>query len=274
MIDFLAFRNRYLISGILELENPMHVGRGASLEPIGTDMPVIIDQQGRPLIPGSSVKGVLRSETERILRTLNIQQKKIDGKLLRACVSSDQCPNLSREERDELVRKCTKDGELDEEEFAEEIFSRLCTACELFGSGDSASHVMIQDMSLSSKRIRTELRDGVAIDRDTGTARSGALFDFEIVPAGAEFAFEAILENVEDWQVGLFGIVLKLWERGEIAIGGKTSIGMGFGKLKDLSVKVVNADNLIDHIISGVVQEETIDRYIQIFTSKLEGEHA
>lgn len=269
MIDFSTFHNRYLISAVLELEKPMHIGRGTSLEPVGTDMPVIIDQQGRPLIPGSSVKGVLRSEIERILRTLKSQQKKIDGKTIDACDSSDPC--LKREERPDLVNKCTKNGKFNEEEFTEEIFGRLCTACELFGSGDSASHVMIKDMPLRSKKIRTELRDGVAIDRDTGTARQGQLFDFEIVPVGAEFAFEAILENVEDWRVGLFGIALKLWERGEIAIGGKTSIGMGFSKLKNISVKMVNTDNLIDHVISGEAQEVTIEDYIEIFRSKLEG---
>lgn len=271
MSDFSEFQNRYLISAVLELEKPMHIGKGTSLEPVGTDMPVIIDQQGKPVIPGSSVKGVLRSEIERILRTLGAQQKKIEGRIIRACDSSDQCPNLSKEERDKLVRECTENAKLNGAKFAEEIFSRLCTACELFGSGESASHVMIKDMSLCSERIRTELRDGVAIDRDTGTARSGALFDFEIVPVGAEFAFEAILENVEDWQVGLFGIALKLWERGEIAVGGKTTIGMGFGKLKRISAKMVDTDSLINHVITGEASEVTIEDYIEIFRNKLEG---
>lgn len=269
MNDFSTFQNRYLISGVLELKKPMHVGKGTSLEPVGTDMPVIIDRQKNPIIPGSSVKGVLRSEIERILRALKAQQKKIDGKIINACDSSDPC--LKREERPDLVNKCTENGEFNEEKFSKEIFSRLCTACELFGSSDSASHILIKDMSLCSKKIKTELRDGVAIDRDTGTAKQGQLFNFEIVPVGAEFSFGAILENVEEWQVGLFGIVLKLWERGEIAIGGKTSIGMGFGKLKNLSVKMVNVDNLIDHVISGAAQEETIEHYIETFRNKLEG---
>lgn len=271
MTDFSVFQKRYLISAVLELERPMHVGRGTSLDPVGTDMPIAIDHKKSPFVPGSSVKGVLRSEIERILRTLETQQKKINGKTIRACDSSDQCPDLSGEERDKLIRECTENGRLNGAKFAEKIFGRLCTACELFGSGDSASHVMIKDMPLSSEKIRTELRDGVAIDRDTGTARQRQLFNFEIVPVGTEFAFEAILENIEDWQVGLFGIVLKLWELGEIAIGGKTSIGMGFGKLKNISVKLVNADNLIDHVISGTAQEVTIEQYIEIFRNELEG---
>lgn len=269
MTDFSTFENKYLISATLELEKPMHVGMGTSLESVGTEMPVAVDQQGTPLIPGSSVKGVLRSELERILRTLSNQNKRIDGKSVSACDNSNPC--LDGKKRDDLKQKSIKNGEFDQNEFDKRIFNELCTACELFGSGDSASHVIIKDMSPRGKKIRTELRDGVAIDRDTGTASSGALFDFEVVPVGTEFTFEAILENVKDWQVGLFGIVLKLWERGEIAVGGKTSIGMGFGKLKDISVKMVNADNLLDHVISGGAQKVDIELYIETFRNKLEG---
>lgn len=271
MIDFSTFQNRYVISAVLELDTPMHIGRGTSLEPVGTDMPVIIDVKKRPFIPGSSVKGILRSETERILRTLEAQKKKIGENKITVCESSKLCPNLSREERDNLKEKCTKNGKLNEMEFAEEILNRLCTVCGLFGSTDSASHVLIKDMPLRSKKIKTELRDGVAIDRDTGTAKGHQLFSFEIVPAGAEFKFEAILENAEEWQVGLFGILLRLWERGEIAVGGKKTIGMGFGRLKDISIKKVDSDNLIDYIISGKMQEKTLESYIEIFQGKLGG---
>ncbi len=269
MIDFSTFKNRYLVSATFELEKPLHVGRGTSLEPTGTEMPVIVDQKGRPFIPGSSAKGVLRSEIEKILRTLHNQQKKIDGDRISACDVSDPC--FSREKKDDLIKKCTENGKLNEEKFANGILTLLCTACKLFGSGGSASHVMIKDMSLCSEKVRTEIRDGVAIDRDTGTAKKGALFDFEVVPSETKFAFEAVLENIEDWQVGLFGIVLKLWERGEIALGGKTSIGMGFGNLKDISVRMVNTENLIDHAISGETQEVKIEDYVEIFRNKLEG---
>ena len=269
MIDFLSFQNRYLISAVLKLERLIHICKGKSLKPVRTDMPVVVDQHEHPFIPGSSVKGVLRSEIERILRTLKAQQKEIEGRTIWACDSENPC--LKREERPDLIDKCTKDGKFNGEKFAKEVFSRLCTACELFGSEYSASHIMIKDMSLRSEGIKTELRDGVAIDRDTGTARQGQLFNFEVVPAGVKFAFEAILENVDEWQVGLFGIVLRLWERGEIAVGGKTSIGMGFGKLENISIRLVDASNLIDHVVAGETQEETIEHYIEIFRTKLEG---
>ena len=51
MIDFLSFQNRYLISAVLKLERPMHIGKGTSLKPVGTDMPVVVDQHENPFIP-------------------------------------------------------------------------------------------------------------------------------------------------------------------------------------------------------------------------------
>jgi CRISPR-associated protein Csm3 len=270
MIDFSKFENRYFVSGVFELEKPMHIGKGTSLDPVETDLPVIKNKEKKPFIPGSSIKGVLRSETERILRTLEMQQKSINERKM-VCDSSNLCPNLSREEREELKEKCTKNGKLDEKKFAEKILERLCIVCGLFGSTDSASHILIKDMPLLSQNIKTEIRDGVAIDRDTGTAKDRHLYNFEIVPAESKFKFEAILENVEEWQIGLFGIILKLWERGEIAIGGKKTIGMGFGKLKNISIKEVDAENLIEYIISGELQEKTLESYIEIFQKKLGG---
>jgi CRISPR/Cas system CSM-associated protein Csm3 (group 7 of RAMP superfamily) len=103
--DFSTFENRYLISATLQLEKPMHVGRGTSLEPVGTDLPVAIDQHKNPFIPGSSVKGVLRSEIERILRTLEAQQKKIEGEEIWACDATNPC--LEKEERRNLIDKYT-----------------------------------------------------------------------------------------------------------------------------------------------------------------------
>ena len=52
-------RTRVEITGTLRAEAPIHVGggdRGALV-----DAPVLIDGAGRPLIPGTSLAGVLRS---------------------------------------------------------------------------------------------------------------------------------------------------------------------------------------------------------------------
>lgn len=65
---FARFKNRLEITGILHTVTALRVSAGRSLEPIGSDLPVIKDALGRPLIPGSSFKGALRSRLESFLR--------------------------------------------------------------------------------------------------------------------------------------------------------------------------------------------------------------
>ena len=51
-------------------ESPIHIGAGGeSFDPIQVDNAVIRDSRGNPYIPGSSLKGVLRSYMETLLNS-------------------------------------------------------------------------------------------------------------------------------------------------------------------------------------------------------------
>ena len=65
---FDTFKNRLEVSGILWTVTALRISAGRSLEPIGSDLPVMKDALGRPLIPGSSFKGALRSRLESFVR--------------------------------------------------------------------------------------------------------------------------------------------------------------------------------------------------------------
>jgi CRISPR/Cas system CSM-associated protein Csm3 (group 7 of RAMP superfamily) len=65
---FDTFKNRLEITGTLWTVTALRVSAGRSTEPIGSDLPVIKDVLGRPLIPGASFKGALRSRLESFLR--------------------------------------------------------------------------------------------------------------------------------------------------------------------------------------------------------------
>jgi len=270
MNDFSSFQNRYFVTAELVMEKPLHIGKGASLEPVGTDLPVIKTADGLPFIPGSSVKGVLRSEIERILRTLDSQKIKLGGRRIWACNIFDEKEKcISRESKKELEKES-------EEKFTQKILEHSCTACSLFGSTEIASRIYIKDMPLIDEiGLRTEIRDGIAIDRDTGTVKEHAKFDYEVVPAKTRFKFEAVLENVEPWEVGLFGVVLKLWERGDIAIGGMTSRGLGWGRLENIRIEKVNGKDLVEYILNGKRRPVNLVEYVKEFQNKLEeGENA
>ena len=62
---FLKLENRYVITGTLKPAAALHIGSGTVNAK--TDAPFFSDHLG-PLIPGSTLRGVLRSRLERILQ--------------------------------------------------------------------------------------------------------------------------------------------------------------------------------------------------------------
>lgn len=270
MNDFTTFANRYFISADLVMERPLHIGKGTSLEPVGTDLPVIKDEEGYPCIPGSSVKGVVRSEVEKILRTFGMLGKKLRNieKIWACDVFDNRC--VDEKKKNEIKNECIENNRINEAKFTEELWKETCTACRIFGSPWMASRVYFKDMYLNNKDLYSfEIRDGVAIDRDTGTAKSGFKFDYEIVSAGSVFKLYIILENLEEWEVGLLGLVLKRWENGEIAIGGKTSSGLGWSKLQNLIIERVDKENLVEYLIEGKKSQANLVDFIKVLKEKL-----
>ena len=68
---FDTFKNRLELTGTLTTVTALRISAGRSTEPIGSDLPVIKDALGRPLIPGASFKGALRSRLESFLRGID-----------------------------------------------------------------------------------------------------------------------------------------------------------------------------------------------------------
>ena len=255
---FEIFKNRYFINAEIILQTPLHVGKGVSLKPIGTDLPVIKDAFDRPYIPGSSLKGVIRFQTERMLRSIEKFKDKFGVEIM-AC--------------DPLGDQCVNDEKTFEEAFLAEIWNNTCLACRIFGSQWFASRIYFKDAYLLNEGnfYKTEIRDGVAIDRDTGTAKSKMKYDYEVVPPGVKFKFEIILENMQDWEVGLICLVLKLWKEGQIAIGGKTSVGLGWGSLDKIRIEKIDLNKLVDFIFDPSKKDVlNFEDLLNVFKTKLE----
>ena len=260
---FDRFQNRTLIQASLKMQTALAVGSRLSLEPTGTDMPVLKDANGLPFIPGSSIKGVVRFQAERILRTWNQPPR------LWACDPfGEPCvPETSRDGRrgkDKFWEEAGKNDAV----FAQKVFEASCTACRLFGSPWLAGRVAFKDAYLTNAEalpIVTQIRDGVGIDRDLGAARSRVKYDFETVVPGACFGLEMLAENLEDWEIGFLLTVLRLWEEGGIAIGGKTTRGPGWGHLKDLKIRQVTTTNLMDYLLDRRMAEADVDRFVKAF---------
>ena len=234
---FDKFTSRLELTGTLHLTTALRIGAGRALDPDVSDLPVVRDALGRPYIPGSSFKGVLRSHAERLLRAMaadptvalklacnplsndNARDKKGNaGPVFRRCIAPDELQIL----------KQSKAADLDTQ-----LIEQSCVACQVFGAQWLASSVQIRDLPVSEQFVYKgryssyEIRNGVAIDRDTETASAQALYNFEVVPAGVEFDFKVLIENAQPFQLGLFFLALRSFERGQQTLGGATSRGLG-----------------------------------------------
>ena len=216
--DRLIFRAR--IQGELENLTPLSIGSGGIGKLGSPDNPVItvnINGESVPYIPGSSLKGILRTEAEKIARIL---EKEV-------CNIFDH------------KSKCnTAKGDED-----------LCVVCRIFGSQAIASHVRIMDAYPSTKDYSLSIEPGVAIDRATGAARPGAKYNVQVISPNARFRFRMIIENIDLRKTGednakiLLNLLRKL-EDGELQIGGKRSVGHGLVKLRNLSISWIDEEGL------------------------------
>ncbi len=204
--DFHLIRAIIDVTGVLINETPLRIGRGRG-EWLGelVDNPIVrLLPDKTPFIPGSSLKGVLRSWAERIARGRGL-------------------PCLEPWE--------IKDGE--------EIPFTPIEA--IFGSQRIASHVTVFDSLPLDKSIRTEVRTGVSIDRVFGTAFPGLLYTVEYVPPHYKWSFRMRIYNIDivDGEKDSRGVVagiiqelIGLLKEG-VQIGGRKSVGAGLIKLVD-----------------------------------------
>ena len=216
----------WLIEGDIELVTGLHIGAGNEEMHIGgTDNPVVknpVDR--RPYIPGSSVKGKMRSLMEWQAGTVG----DTGGNPVRF---RDACriPDEKKRIRAENILKLfggAPEGQPDEAFIHRIGPSRLafwdCPLNEDWARRMDSDHVPL-----------TEIKMETAIDRIGGAAARGSLRNTERVPAGARFDFRLTL-RVHDGE-DLFGEVLHGLRLVELTgLGGSGSRGYGKVRFLDL----------------------------------------
>ncbi|QTA92054.1 type III CRISPR-associated RAMP protein Csx7 [Desulfonema magnum] len=237
------FRKKVKITGNLVFETAFHIGSGKEGE-LATDMGVLLERDGRPILPGSSLKGNFRSFAERLAGYLGLKACLLDSDLSGVkCVSDETYRKGVYEEFKEIKQERKK---------LEWLQDHVCDVCSLFGSPLQASRIFFSDGLLLEWGRGLQVRDGVCIDRDTETARHGAKYDFEVVPRGAAFKITIEIENPEDYELALVGAALAEWEHG-FRLGGFTSRGLGKVCFTDRKVEktdYTDAEQLMDYLIS------------------------
>jgi len=239
-----SLKLKVAIKGTIELSSGLHIGVGESLEVTGTDSPVLRDFNGAPYIPGSSFKGPFRAAVEAVVRAVGFSPDK-----LWSCnvLGRDDEKCIYRKEDVYHAKKSRNTKKANEPNVEEFLWENSCHICRLFGSPSIASRVKFPDMRIRSewKETMFEVRDGVAIDRDSETQKSRALYDFEIVPPGTQFEFKMIVDNPEDWELNLLLNCLDMFNKGYISLGGIKSRGLGTVKITLSSLICETAKSLL-----------------------------
>jgi len=239
---------RYILTGKIVVDTVLHVGSGRGDE--RTDA-TVVKNEGKPFIPGSSLKGAVRSAVERIISSI----PEFTTCLLSSEMSNDRCLSVDEGLQGKLSEIVERRGPGSEDKLIGTKDYPICDTCQLFGSPYWASKVTFFDLPVTDPcPDNLPLRDGVAIDRDTGAAAPGAKFDFEVVPPKARFNFELLIENPTPKDLGLLAIGLQELQLGMIPLGGNTSRGPGKCHLELESIIEVDfssKDKLLDYLLNS-----------------------
>jgi CRISPR-associated RAMP protein (TIGR02581 family) len=239
---FDTFQSRLTIDGYLVAESALRVGTGRAAEVTGTELPVIRDVHDCPFIPGSSLKGALRGHIEALVR--GMAPTEADWRRLACDPTGDEADQCLSPQKMQTLKE---EYEKDDAGLSQAVAAESCLVCQTFGSTWLASHVRVRDLPVVPGEWfgQFQVRDGVAIDRDKGTVSEGRLYDYEVVPAGTRFKLHVVAENLVPWQRGLLWLGLRALERGDVALGGFTSRGLGWVKLEERQVRLVEGSQAL-----------------------------
>lgn len=260
-----GFQNRYRFTGTLKTYSPLHIGTGESSDMFYSvterekilkkrdELPkvstVIKGFNKKPLIPGSSLRGVMRHWLLDVLSGFG---------------------NEWASERDYEDSALT---ELNQNQQIVEVkkFSWLEL---LFGSPFHEGKVEIWDSPCKTKDLQapdsllgwnpeslTYIETSVAIDPTTGTAIDSLLYKAEIVPPGVEFEFNLIGQNLDNIEIGLVLLALQGFNSNIYPIQVGARGGRGYGRMQFIPGPVygLRSQDLIAWVtttVKGFSQEE------------------
>jgi CRISPR-associated protein Csm3 len=246
--DYSIFQNRWQITARLTLVTPLRIGGGQNAGAYSlSQSPVLLSYDAQtkkpdPYIPGSSLKGVLRSTVERIIRTFN---------------ENKSCIAVSNKRDNNLL--CGKED---------------CIPCSIFGSQKEGASIRVQDAHLSDElnqnlalgerphcatRYKKRGHEYVMQTRKKGNGQvpnANPRFE-EIVTANNSFDVTINLDNANEQEVGFVLLALNEFNHKRCCLGGGTSRGNGFVDVNRVRVAKKSVDNDDDALFQ--VKTEQMD---------------
>lgn len=213
-IDKSKYTHRSLARIVIEAKTPLAIGSGQ--KDILSDSLVMLDVNGLPYIPGTSIAGVVRSMVDPVTNHS----------------ASYFGYQLSEDDKEKSGLDKSSHG-------SEIIFSeaRILNSKQQVVDGIATADELA-DPLLSEYRKMLPVRQHVCID-DKGTAKKGGKFDQQVVYAGTRFCFE--IEMLSDGSKDKdFGDVLNAINHESFRIGGGVHNGFGSIHVNKIFTKTLN----------------------------------
>jgi CRISPR-associated RAMP protein (TIGR02581 family) len=220
-----------VVRGRLVNETPLRVGTGREA-PLGSPVDLAVlrvrfaDGRSSPVIPGSSLKGVLRSLAEAIARAGGYDVH-------------DPWDFRRAEEE-------AKEG-------------KFCIICGIFGSTELASHVRVYDAYPIDGGL-TFTKTGVGINREFRGVQPGILYTEELVVPRVRWSFRMDIINIRvfpepgDERGRLLRQVIELLSKGFVQVGVRKTVGCGLLRLEEARYEVYEIKNgLLERTSEGGV---------------------
>ncbi|MCA9961452.1 MAG: hypothetical protein KC443_20580, partial [Anaerolineales bacterium] len=207
-----AIRQRWIITGTLELLTPTHLSNGDAGHQV--DLTLLTDPlDGRPLLTGASLAGALRNYLNEFTNNYSHKKDPRSGETLWLENSSGQ----------------------GQPKTATEL---LFGAARQNDEGDQ-SPLIVHDALGKQETIQVERRDGVRIDPKTRLAADQAKFDLNLLAAGTQFdlCFELVVTEpmLADLTMIEEALALALYglQDEQISLGGRKRRGYGVCKASE-----------------------------------------
>lgn len=222
----------------LQFDGPVVINDLVLARRSGFDHAPLADQRGLPpvwVLPGSSMRGVLRSQAERIARTIATQLAKDKEDFLANCPAGD--PNNSHRPEEPLANSDCLLREIAGVKDNKRITpSQLDLGDRLFGSVRLGSRLIVEDGVLVGN-LELKVQDFLAIDRFTGGGRDSAKFD-AVALWKPMFRVRLRLENPEPWELGWLLLTLRDFHEGLGTVGFGAAKGFGRVKIQDWTMRI------------------------------------
>lgn len=178
----------------------------------GSTVDYLRDTSGLPYIPGSHIKGIMRTEAERIVRSVYDIKCWITGDVDKMDADSE------KNKREVVTCSESKNGKY------------ACDVCPLFGApnndgGNGYIEGKIRVMDFRADRENNGFRMHVSIDRDKLSKNDGGLFRTKVVSSGTRFTGHIITKDLSESEMRL--LKASIHSMCHYGIGGERSRGLG-----------------------------------------------